>query len=249
MKKNSLLWIEIGEKASTFRSENGYGPTDPILLNSLLLKKNIITLFKPLTEKFSGMAIKASEDLHFILINQNHTLGKQHFTIGHEIYHLFVQENFISQRCNTGLFDQQKDNEEKKADFFAACLLMPENGIIQLIPNAERQKKNLISDETLFRIQQYYGLSVNAVIYRLCELKYIDSSYFDKYNSGKILLAKKLGFDDKLYKPGNFNKVIGDYGSLVNRLYQNKKISESYYLELLNAINIDPFSPAENDCE
>lgn len=249
MKKNSILWNEISEKASTFRTENGYGPTDPILLNSLLLKKNILTLFKPLSGKFSGMAIKASENLHFILVNQNHTLGKQHFTIGHEIYHLYIQENFTSQRCNAGLFDKQEDEEEKKADLFAACLLMPESGIIQLIPNAERQKKNLISNETIFRIQQYYGLSVNAVIYRLCKMEYIDSSYFDKYKSGKITIAKNLGFDDKLYKPGNYFKVIGDYGPLVNTLYQNRKISESYYLELLNAINIDPFSPAENDYE
>jgi Zn-dependent peptidase ImmA (M78 family) len=249
MKRNSLLWNEISEKASTFRSINGYGPTDSIELASLLLKKYIITLFKPLAEKFGGMAIKAGENLNFILVNQNHNLGKQHFTIGHEIYHLFIQENFTSQRCNTGLFDKQVDNEEKKADLFAACLLMPENGIIQLIPNAEKQKKNLISTETLFRIQQYYGLSVNAVIYRLCELEYIDTSYYEKYSNGKISTAKKLGYDIRLYKPGNADKIIGDYGPLVNRLFQSQKISESHYLELLNAIDIDPFAPCENDNE
>lgn len=249
MKRNSILWNEIGEKASTFRVENGYGPTDSILLTSLLLKKNIITLFKPMSEKFAGMAIKAGENLNFILVNQNHILGKQHFTIGHEIYHLFIQDNFTSHRCNTGLFEKQEDSEERKADLFAACLLLPENGIIQLIPNAEKQKKNLISTETLFRIQQYYGLSVNAVIYRLCELEYIDNSYYDKYSNGKMSTARKLGYDDRLYKPGNADKIIGDYGTIVNRLYQDQRISESYYLELLNAINIDPFVPAENDYE
>ena len=94
MKRNSLLWNEISEKASTFRISNGYGPTDSIQLTSLLLKKNIITLFKPLAEKFGGMAIKAGENLNFILVNQNHNLGKQHFTIGHEIYHLFATTTY-----------------------------------------------------------------------------------------------------------------------------------------------------------
>lgn len=249
MRKNSLLWNEIGEKASTFRGQNGYGSTDPIQLKSLLLKTNIITLFKPLSEKFGGMAIKADGNLNFILINQNHSIGKQHFTIGHEIYHLFCQENFTSQRCNTGLFDKQVDPVEKKADFFAACLLMPENGIIQLIPDLEKKNKNQISTETLFRIQQYYGLSVNAVIYRLCELEYVDKSYFDKFSTGKIGMALKLGYDEHLYRPGNADKVIGDYAMRVDKLYQDEIISESHYMELLNAINLDPFAPVENDTE
>ena len=249
MRKNSLLWFEIGEKASTFRSRNGFGPTDPIQLNSFLLKANIITLFKPLSDKFGGMAIKADGGFNFILVNQNHSLGKQHFTIGHEFYHLFCQKNFTSQRCNTGLFDKQVDQEEKKADFFAACLLMPETGIIQLIPDHEKKSKNLISTESIFRIQQYYGLSVNAVIYRLCELEYTDKSYFEKFSSGKIGTALRLGYDDHLYKPGNADKVIGDYATRVDKLFKDEIISESHHMELLNAINLDPFAPVENDTE
>jgi Zn-dependent peptidase ImmA (M78 family) len=249
MNRDKLLWIDINERATAFRLENGYGFTDPIHLKSLLLKKNVITLFRPLSEKFAGMAIKSENNLRFLLVNQNHTLGKQHFTLGHELYHLFIQLDFSSQKCNTGLFQNQRDLEEKKADYFSACLLMPEMGVIQLIPHNERVKKNLISTETLFRIQQYYSLSVSAVIYRLFELEFVDNSYFDRYSSGKIATAIKLGYDDKLYKPGNFNRIIGDYSPRAEQLYQEKIISESYYLELLNAIDIDPFAPAETDHE
>ena len=34
------------------------------------------------------------DDVKFMLINANHSIGKQNFSIAHELYHLFVQENF-----------------------------------------------------------------------------------------------------------------------------------------------------------
>ncbi len=242
---SKFLRREIDHLASKFRAENGYGLNDPVHLTSFLLRKNVITVFRPLSSKFAGMAIKADMEMKFMMVNQNHSLGKQHFTIGHELYHLFLQQSFTFQRCITALFDKQTDIEEQKADIFAACLLLPESGLIELIPLSERKGKNLISAETVFRIQQYYCLSVNAVIYRLWELEYVDRTYFDKYSSDKINTAKKLGYDISLYQSGNAFKVIGDYGQLVNFLYKNRKISESYYLELLNVINIDPFALPE----
>lgn len=246
---NTLLLKEIDRLATRFRTENGYGVTDPIHLMSLLLRKNVITIFRPLSSQFAGMAIKVNNELKFMMVNQNHSLGKQHFTIGHELYHLFIQENFTSQRCITALFDKQTNQEEQKADIFSACLLLPEVGITELIPIYERQKRNMITAETIFKIQQYYSLSVNTVIYRLWELNYIDRKYFDRFSSDKKNTARKLGYDVSLYEPGNEGKIIGDYGLIVDHLYKNKKISESYYLELLNAIDIDPFESTENGDE
>lgn len=246
---NQLLMNDLASSASKFRIENGYGATDPIRLTSLLLKKNVITLFRPLSAKIMGMAIKAPGELRFMLINQSNNIGRQHFSIGHELYHLFIQENFSSQKCETALFDKQTDPEEKKADMFSAFLLLPEQGIMELLPGEEKRGKNMIRQETIIKIQQYYSLSVNAVIFRLIELGYIDKTYYDLMEYGKKNLARKLGYDVHLYEPGNANKVIGDYALIVNKLYQDEKISEAYYLELLNAIDIDPFAPFENGSE
>jgi Zn-dependent peptidase ImmA (M78 family) len=248
MNKNKLFHFDIEKKAGSFRQENGFSATEPIHLSSLLIKRNVITLFKPLSGKLAGMAIKADE-YRFMMVNQNHSLGKQHFTIGHELYHLFVQENFTSQRCVTGLFNSQVDIEEKKADAFSANLLLPELGIMQLIPSNELGKRDLISDETLFKIQQYYNVSMRAVIYRLCELEIVDNSYFDKYATGVKSTAKRLGYDVAIYKQGNTEKIIGDYGTVANQLFQKNKISESHYFELMNSINVDPLAPPEYEDE
>jgi len=237
----ALLNKEIKSKAELFRTTSGFGPTDSICLDSFLLKKNITTLFKPMSGNFAGMAIKANNERNFILVNSKHTKGKQHFTIAHELYHLFIQENFKSQRCETGLFERQQDIEERKADIFAACFLMPENGIFELIPDKEKAGKNLISTETLFRIQHYFNVSFNALIYRIIELGYIDKTYYDKYESGKKTIALRLGYDISLYEPANENKVIGDYASKASYLYKKQMITEAEYLRLLNTINIDPY--------
>lgn len=249
MRQTELLKFEIENKAANFRKNNGFGETDPIRLESLLLKHNIITLFKPLSDGLAGMAVKASEKDMFILVNSRHSLGKQHFTIGHELYHLFIQEGFVSQRCVTGLFDAQTEPEEQKADLFSANLLLPELGVFELIPESERQKKNTICPETIFKIQQYYSVSIKAVIYRLVELGLVDKTYFDKYRTGNKDLARKLGYDVKLLKEGNQDKVIGDYAVIASKLFKSNKISEGYYLELLNAIGFDPFAKDEPEDE
>lgn len=241
-KNNQLHSLEIESKAAKFRQENGFGETDPIYLKSLLLKKNIITIFKPLSGQLAGMAVKASEDALFMLINNKHVLGKQHFTIAHELYHLCIQNSFISQKCLTGLFEKQSDIEEKNADMFAANLLMPKFGVIELIPESERINKNTVSEETLYKIQHYYSVSFSAVIYRLVQLKLVDNTYFDKFQGRIKSGARQYGYSMDLYEPGNANTTIGNYTSLASKLYKEQRISEGYYFELLNAIGVDLFS-------
>lgn len=243
MNRNNLLRLECKEKAAHFRNRFGYGPDDPIHLRSFLLMQNVVTLFKPLSGGFAGMAMIVDQK-PFMMVNQTHTLGKQHFTIAHELYHLFVQENFVSQKCKTGLFTKQEDPEELKADLFAANLLLPEIGVSSLIPQEER--KGAISAQTIFKIQQVYSVSVKATIFRLVELGFADKSYFQTYESGSTEKMRNLGFDTRLMYSGNQDLTLGDYAVMAGSLFQQEKISESVYLSYLNAVHIDPLQKIEN---
>jgi Zn-dependent peptidase ImmA (M78 family) len=87
----------LQKAASDFRIRNGIGACEPIRMKSWLPKLGVLALFRSMSDNFSGMAIK--HGVHrFIVINSNHRVSKQHFTIAHELYHLFVQEEFISER-------------------------------------------------------------------------------------------------------------------------------------------------------
>jgi hypothetical protein len=117
-------------------------------------------------------------------------------------------------------------------------------GVISLIPKEERTGK--VSDQTIFKIQQVYSASVTATIYRLVELGFVDTSYFDIYKSGSAAKMRNLGFDTRLMYSGNQDLILGDYAVLAKELFQSDKISESKYFTYLNAVNIDPLQKLEN---
>lgn len=225
--------LVVEKKAAEFRNTHGIGANDCIRLKSLLSKLNVLTIFKPLQNNFSGMAIKVEGKVpkRFILVNSSISLGKQHFTLCHELYHLFVQENFRSMICTTGLF-KKEDKEEYRADLFAAYLLIPETGIKALIPDSELTK-NKITLKTILKIEHYFSCSRAALLYRLKELNIIDGNHYDKYCQNIQRGALEQGYEINLYKPGNHNQVIGDYGSVARDLFEQEKISESNYFSLL----------------
>ncbi|MDA3882883.1 MAG: ImmA/IrrE family metallo-endopeptidase [Bacteroidales bacterium] len=230
------MHFKIEKQAAEFRNQYGFTSSDPIRLKSLLIKLNVITLFKPLSDNFSGMAVKVEKN-RFILINSNHSMGRQHFSICHELYHLYIQENFTPHHCISGIFNAS-DKIEYSADLFAAYLLMPKDGIISLVPD-EQLKKDKITLETILKLEHYFSCSRTALLNRLKEMQLISSNTIDKYKTDIILSARKYGYDDSLYKSGNEGLIIGDFGTIAKHLYDKEKISEGHYTELMNSIGFD----------
>ena len=208
----------LEKEANWFRTKHGYNSLEPIPLQSLLLKLDVLTLFKPLSNNFSGMAIKAGEQ-RFILVNSNHPIGKQNFTSCHELYHLYIQK---------------KSNKiEYYADLFAANLLMPTQGILMHIPDQENVK-NKISLHTLLKIEQTYSCSRSALLFRLINMNLLSLEMADNFRKNVIQKASQLGRSLDLYQPGNSGKMIGLYGSMARQLFEEQKISEGHYYELMN---------------
>ncbi|MGE0931065.1 ImmA/IrrE family metallo-endopeptidase [Peijinzhouia sedimentorum] len=224
----------LEKKANDFRNRSGFGSNDSIRLKSLLYKLDVLTVFKPLSAGFSGMALKIDKEgevKRFILINSNKTLGHQHFTICHELYHLFIQDKFQSMVCIAGEFSR-KDKEEYNADVFAAHLLLPENGIKSLIPDNELGKDK-IGLGTVIKIEQYFSCSRAALLYRLKELGIISSNRWKELSVHVKRSAIKFGYSTVIYENGNHHEVIGDYGSIARDLFDRELISESHYYSLL----------------
>lgn len=240
----------LTEKAANqFRLDNGLAITEPIRLKSLLQKLNIITLFTPLSEKFSGMAIKAVAEKtteRFMLINSNNSLGKQHFTICHELYHLYIQKDFTSQVCTTGLFNKKSDKNEYYADIFASYLLLPTDALWSHIPDEELHKKN-ISLRTILFIEQFFACSRRALLYRLKNLGLISTTSYDSYTVHIKRGALENGLPVDIYEPGNHHLVIGDYGSLARSLFEDERISQSHYYALLTDLGIDTSKLEEDE--
>jgi Zn-dependent peptidase ImmA (M78 family) len=194
---------------------------------------------------FSGMSLKIGED-KFMLINSMHSLGRQHFTIFHELYHLFVQKDFEHIICDNNL-DKKEKKEEENANIFAANLMLPREGILKFIPNDEL-KKNKISVSTILALEQYYSCSHRAMLRRLEDLHLITEEFREKFGEDIKTLARQYGYDIALYEPGNDDLVIGDYGVKAKKLFDENVISKAHYLELMRELGID-FGDSENASE
>jgi len=224
----------IKKSSSKFRMEHGLGEKDPINIKSLLIKLKVLAIFKPIKSDFSGMAIR-TDYLRFLLINSNNSIGRQNYTVIHELYHLFVQENFNSSICYSE--SNKKNTIDKIAESFASVTLLPEQGVLDMIPDQEIQK-NKISVGTILEMEHYFMCSRAALLSRLKSLLLIDDQKYSEYNRDIIRDAEVYGYDISLYKPGNHNLVIGDYGKLAKILFDKNAISESHYMSLMNDIGV-----------
>jgi Zn-dependent peptidase ImmA (M78 family) len=237
----NTLDFKLENLANDFRQKNGFNLTEAIPIRSILQKNNILTVYLPLSTVVSGMAVKfnsSEETKRFLLVNNNHTIGRQHFTICHELYHLYYQENFNSSKSNAGTFNKDGDPEEYKADLFASYLLLPTAGINQIIPENEFPK-NKITLKTILAIEHYYSCSRSALLNRLKRLTLIDASTMQGFSVNKIRNAMLYGYNTDLYQAGNLGVVIGDYGAIAHDLFDNGVVSESAYFSLLEDLGVD----------
>lgn len=232
MKKLSIDVVET--LAARFRVDVGLSSSEAVNLKSLLRKLNILTLFKPLSDNFYGMSLKSSSKLSFMLINSNNPKGRQHFSIAHELYHIFLDSNPKPHICASS---NERSVSEQNANSFAAAFLMPKNGLLQFISTDEIKSK-FINLASVIKLEQYFSVSRSALLIRLKSCDIISAKCYDELvNFKPIESAKQYGYDTALYKAGNEGLFIGDFGEKARQLFESEKISEGHYNELLNLIN------------
>ena len=204
----------------------------PFQVKESLEQLGILTIFRPLSDSSFGMSIKTAEGLRFMLVSSNSTVGRQHFTIGHELYHLYFDENPQPHMCGTG----GKAPAEQSADMFASNLLLPRVGLLAMLPEEYPSSKKL-DLATVVKMEQRFQVSRQALLFRLKRLGIIDESQLQT-----LLLAptrdaaQRRGYDVALYENGNEGLVIGDYSSLATDLFEKGRISEGHYNELINVL-------------
>jgi Zn-dependent peptidase ImmA (M78 family) len=245
---NGKHYLLIEKKVTEFKQAHGLSVTNPVSIIDLLEDLKVVTLFKAMPDSFSGMALKL-KDNRFMLINSNTSIGRQNFTIGHELYHLFVQEDFTFRTCVAGSFDKS-DIEEYKADVFSALLLMPHEAILSYIPDEELYSPaKAVSLDTVIQLEQRFKVSRRAILYRLRELDLITRKLAKEYSENVIKSARKRGYDASLYSKDGSNRIVGDgeYKRLARRLYKDDVISESHYASMLLDIGFDIFDETDSE--
>jgi Zn-dependent peptidase ImmA (M78 family) len=226
MKRLSINGAEA--LANKMRVYAGISLTEPVNIKTLLRKMGIQAMYRPMSEESYGICIK-TDIAKFILVNSNTTRGRQHFTIAHELFHLFFDENPRPHICGVST-----DPVEKDANLFASALLMPREGLYASISDDELRHHKL-SISTVLKLEQLYGVSRKAMLCRLKDIGALSEATFKALDSvGARESAIAYGYDTSLYEKGNEGVVIGDFGEKARILFDQGKISEGHYMELLN---------------
>ncbi|MBQ9356342.1 MAG: ImmA/IrrE family metallo-endopeptidase [Prevotella sp.] len=219
----------IENLALKFRTMAGLSQNEPVHVKTLLVKMGVVVKYRPLSDNVFGLSLKTPDDRYrFVLVNSNTSRGRQHFTIGHELYHLYFDPMPQPHVCD----GKERDKSEMDANAFASYLLLPKEGIVAEIPS-EELKRDAIRIGTVLRLEQIFSVSHEAMAYRLKHMGIISEARLQDLLGLPIKdMAAAYGFDLSLYDNGNKNLLIGDYGEKLRELYDRGSISEGHYMEL-----------------
>ena len=221
-------YLQISEKANMCRKLWGIDEFTPINIFRVVLEKveNVSICFINTEDNLSGSSIKIA-DQNIIFINAKHPLGRQRFTVAHEIYHLKYDDEFDV--CDV---DHGNDSVEEKADYFASCLLLSNSALCNY------EMENNIKDWNLDKViqaEQYFQISHKAMLRKLTDLGRISEYTAEEYLPSIMDNAQLRGYDLNLYTPftNGENLILGNYVQMIKRAHVNKKISRSKMNELL----------------
>lgn len=225
--------FELWKKAANLRKNLGEDETSPIDIQSLAYSIDRLTMvFYPMGDHLSGMCIKNANN-KIIAINSSMTLGRQHFSMAHELFHLYFDENLTAICAKKIGLGNEKENQ---ADQFASYLLIPPNALTEMIQQVKIENANRLTVNDVVKLEQHFRVSRQAILYRLIEEKEITQQEAELLRQNIIKSAVRLGYDDALYKPLPINKQYMTYGFYIQQaeeVFRKGLISSGKYEELL----------------
>ena len=225
--------FELAKNASELRRDLGEDDRSQIDIFRLVQAIDSLTLiFYPMGENISGMCIKGEKNI-IVAINSSMSYGRQRFTMAHELYHCYFDEETDTTICPTDI--DTKNDAEKEANLFATFFLAPPVSLSDEIKKIKSSKKEL-DIAAVVKLEQFFGLSRQAMLFRLIDEKELSVQKAASMKTNIISSAVTLGYDDSLYRPASENKQYMTYGQYIKQAEQLKEqglISDGKYEELL----------------
>ena len=144
----------------------------PVPVEHIIAQYGINIGYAP-SDNYSGVLIRKSDGGFLMGVNSDEKYPRIRFTIAHELAHfIFDKDQAVTVDYRNKKSLSMKPIKEKRADLFAANLLMPSEFVIfdfnKLINNA-----TYFTEEDLKKISEQYQVSKEAMMYRLINLNLI----------------------------------------------------------------------------
>lgn len=222
--QNPISSYEIREKNDLIDAvrkirESWHIGMDPVHnVIQILEHQGIKILEVKIDSKFDGFSTFVNDVYPVIVINKNWITERKRFTLLHELGHLLL--NFQE--------EINEKEEEKMCNFFAGEFLLPQGAVFYEFG----ESRNSVSFPELRIIQEKYGISVSAQIYRLKDNGFLNDSsvrnFFIRHRTDKLL---RENLDKSRFGSTEESR---QFKQLVYRALDLKQLSISKAASLLN---------------
>ncbi|MEH0166717.1 ImmA/IrrE family metallo-endopeptidase [Roseateles microcysteis] len=185
----SQLSAELIERRAQQVLRSASALTIPVDLEKVLASLNVRVHDEDMDDETAGVLIVKGEQRH-ILVNKDHPMNRKRFTIAHELGHLVLHDDeangdalgqrmFIDRQirvyqrvgeASSAVYQQEGSlttiQQEREANAFAACLLMP-------APHVTRAalERDLFDEISVASLARHFGVSEQAMSIRLQQLQ------------------------------------------------------------------------------
>lgn len=170
------------------------------------------------SKSFDGLSSIIGNNIPILVINEITDILRRRFTILHELGHILLQ---LPKDCS-------KNEIEHYCNYFAGSFLIPKQVLISELGI----KRNTVILKELIEIKEYYGISLQALVYRARELNIISeqsAKRFWRFIKSSPERQKEIGLGE--YKGKEKSER---FNQLLYRAYAEQIISQSKVAELLN---------------
>ncbi|NLN47678.1 MAG: ImmA/IrrE family metallo-endopeptidase [Clostridiales bacterium] len=179
-----------------------------------------------------------------IFSNSSLILSREIFTIAHEIGH---QKLHLSETDKIFIKDidfDEKNEFEYEANYFASCLLMPEEKVRNFIKFELNEKhRSLWNGFDIARLQTAFSTSYEMTLIRLKVLEIIDGELFDRLKMEKIeqsasKLLHRISGNVDLCKSSEFKSLPAEVFEWVISNYNERLIPVKSLQTALNYVDL-----------
>lgn len=155
----------------------GDGPI-PLLRDILEQEVGLRIFYFPLPSKFSAIYLYDEQVGGCIAVNSKHPEERRRGSLVHDYAHFLTSREKSEVYIEEGYY-QRKPESERLADDFAAYFLMPTSGVTRRF-NALRSTKDNVTVGDLCVLAYYWGVSLEAMVRRLEDLKLLPTGLWDR---------------------------------------------------------------------
>jgi Zn-dependent peptidase ImmA (M78 family)/DNA-binding XRE family transcriptional regulator len=238
----------------------GAGPAPD--LGELLETQGVRTALVKLSDDISGLTISDPRIGLFVVANENHRLWRRIFSFAHEYAHVLLDRGRIGTVSRASKRDELI---EVRANSFAACFLMPSDGVHQFIGNLGKGRPSRaqcdvfdddepVSVETrsdprsqaiqlydLVQLARHFGVSTTTALYRLKNLRLLKAPEFETLKAADAASGERVAKLLDLQEPdhemsrGAFRRR---FLGLALEAFRREKISRGKLVELARMLGV-----------